>query len=139
LEEVVGIGRKCGAGEFLEEFKGGRIEGVGKGRRGPEAGVKVVGECGVGIEIGGKKVGGGKLGAFAEELGAQVWRSEIPRWRSRVALEGGKHGIKEGRDKIGAANGLAKVMTVGEERVAMDSGAGGNKGCVELDKDFVED
>jgi hypothetical protein len=43
LEEVGGVGRKRGTGEFLEEFKGGGIAGVGEGR-GPEAGIKVVGE-----------------------------------------------------------------------------------------------
>jgi hypothetical protein len=68
LEEVAGVGRKRSTREFLEEFKGGGIDGIGEGR-GPEAGIKVVGERGVGIEVGSKKVGGGKLGAFAEELG----------------------------------------------------------------------
>jgi hypothetical protein len=43
LEEVAGVGRKRSTGEFLEEFKGGGIDGVGEGR-GPEAGIKVVGE-----------------------------------------------------------------------------------------------
>jgi hypothetical protein len=44
LEEVAGVGRKRGTGEFLEEFKCGGIDGIGEGR-GPEGWItKVVGE-----------------------------------------------------------------------------------------------
>ena len=43
VEEGAGVGRKRGTGEFLEEFKGRGIDGVGEGG-GPEAWIKVVGE-----------------------------------------------------------------------------------------------
>ena len=43
VEEGAGVGRKGGAGEFLEEFKGRGIDSVGEGG-GPEAWIKVVNE-----------------------------------------------------------------------------------------------
>jgi hypothetical protein len=44
----------------------------------------------MGIEIGGKKVGGGKLGAFAEELGTglEVGDTAVDKVKG-IALEGG--------------------------------------------------
>jgi hypothetical protein len=45
-----------GTGEFLEKFKGGGSDGIGEGR-GPEAGIKVVGES----ERGGTGIGSKRL------------------------------------------------------------------------------
>jgi hypothetical protein len=61
-------------------------------------------------------VGSGELGAFAEELGAglEVRDTAVEEVKG-IALEGRKLGSKEGCDKIGAGNGLAKVMSPGGE------------------------
>jgi hypothetical protein len=48
----------------------------------------------MGIKIGGKKVGGGKLGAFAEELGAGLEVGDTTAVEVKgIALEGRKPGI----------------------------------------------
>jgi hypothetical protein len=56
-------------------------------------------------------VGGCKLGAFAEELGAGLEVRDTAVEVKGMALEGGKFRTKEGRDEIGAANRLAKVTS----------------------------
>jgi len=67
----------------------------------------------MGIKIGSKKVGGCKLGAFAEELGAGLEVRDTAVEVKGMALEGRKFGSDEGRDEIGAANRLAKVTSPG--------------------------
>ena len=67
----------------------------------------------MGIKIGSKKVGGCKLGAFTEELGAGLEVRDTAVEVKGMALEGGKFRSKEGRDEIGAANRLAKVTSPG--------------------------
>jgi hypothetical protein len=70
----------------------------------------------MGIEIGSKKVGGGELGAFTEELGAGLEVGDTAVEVKVIALEGRKPGSNEGVDEIAAAsNGLAKVMSPGGE------------------------
>jgi hypothetical protein len=63
----------------------------------------------MGIEIGSQKVGGVKLGAFAEELGAGMEVGDTAVEIKDIALEGRKPGSNEGGDEIGAANGLANA------------------------------
>jgi hypothetical protein len=69
----------------------------------------------VGIEIGGNKVGGGKLGACAEKLGTSLEVRDTAEEIKSNALECGKVGSssKEGGDEIVAADGLAKVASPG--------------------------
>jgi hypothetical protein len=59
----------------------------------------------VGIEIGVKKVGGGKLGAFLEEQQGTGLEHQV----GDTMVEEVKG--KGGGDEIGAANGLAKVAS----------------------------
>jgi hypothetical protein len=74
------------------------------------------------VEIGSKKVGGGKLGTFAEELGAGLEVGDTAVEVKGIASKGRKLGSNEGGDEIGAANGLAKVTSPGGEL-----GVGGEK------------
>jgi hypothetical protein len=100
-------------------------------------GVEEISEGSMGVEVGGKKVGGGECCAFAEELGTGLEVGDATVEVEGLVLESGEGGGKEGSSEGMAANGLAKrAGTRGEfrgraknlEGLVEEGGMGGGEG-----------